>query len=68
LLTNSIGNIGGFVAPATFGILEQKTGSIEGGLSGLAAMSVLAAIVVFFTRLGPDAPRAELRSKVAHLR
>lgn len=29
-LINSIGNLGGFVAPATFGLLEQRTGSIQG--------------------------------------
>ncbi|MBC8747498.1 MULTISPECIES: MFS transporter [Paraburkholderia] len=50
-LINSIGNLGGFVAPATFGLLEQKTGSIEGGLTGLAVMSVVAAGVVFLTRM-----------------
>ncbi|MEX3859179.1 MFS transporter [Paraburkholderia sp. BR10923] len=52
-LINSIGNLGGFVAPATFGFLEQKTGSIEGGLTGLAVMSVIAAGVVFFSRMSP---------------
>jgi sugar phosphate permease len=52
-LINSIGNLGGFVAPATFGLLEQKTGSIEGGLIGLAVMSVVAAGVVFFSRMSP---------------
>ncbi|MBB5407734.1 sugar phosphate permease [Paraburkholderia sp. HC6.4b] len=52
-LINSIGNLGGFVAPATFGFLEQKTGSIEGGLTGLAVMSVVAAGVVFFSRMSP---------------
>jgi sugar phosphate permease len=52
-LINSIGNLGGFVAPATFGFLEQRTGSIEGGLTGLAVMSVVAAGVVFFSRMSP---------------
>jgi sugar phosphate permease len=52
-LINSIGNLGGFVAPATFGLLEQRTGSIEGGLTGLAVMSVVAAGVVFFSRMAP---------------
>jgi len=49
-LINSVGNLGGFVAPTTFGLLEQHTGSIQGGLYALAATSVLAAIVVFFAR------------------
>ncbi|SPB13727.1 major facilitator transporter [Caballeronia novacaledonica] len=56
-LINSIGNLGGFVAPATFGFLEQKTGSIQGGLTGLAVMSVVAAGVVFFARVTPRAGR-----------
>ena len=61
-LINSIGNLGGFVAPTTFGLLEEQTGSIQGGLYGLAVTSVLAAIVVFFVRTKPrsaaDAPHA----------
>jgi MFS family permease len=56
-LINSIGNLGGFVAPTTFGILEQKTGSIQGGLYGLATASLLAAILVFFARSTPK-PKA----------
>jgi nitrate/nitrite transporter NarK len=59
-LINSIGNLGGFVAPTAFGFLEQKTGSIEGGLYGLAATSLVAAVVIFFARTAPrgDALRA----------
>ncbi|MCW5298587.1 MFS transporter [Herbaspirillum lusitanum] len=49
-LINSLGNLGGFVAPTTFGFLEQRTGSIQGGLYALAATSVVAAVVVFFAR------------------
>ncbi|TBW11046.1 MFS transporter [Azotobacter chroococcum] len=52
-LINSVGNLGGFVAPTTFGLLEQHAGSIQGGLYALAATSVLAAIVVFFARTRP---------------
>lgn len=62
-LINSVGNLGGFVAPTTFGLLEQQTGSIQGGLYGLAVTSVLAAIAIFFVRTRPkgattDAPKA----------
>ena len=57
-LINSIGNLGGFVAPTTFGFLEQTTGSIQGGLYGLAGTSVLAAILVFFAKTSPSAMRA----------
>ncbi|NWD67065.1 MFS transporter [Pseudomonas gingeri] len=52
-LINSIGNLGGFVAPTAFGFLEQTTGSIEGGLYGLAATSLVAAVVIFFARTTP---------------
>jgi sugar phosphate permease len=59
-LINSIGNLGGFVALAAFGLLEQKTGSIEGGLTGLALMSVVAAGVVFLSRMKPREGRSAL--------
>jgi MFS family permease len=49
-LINSLGNLGGFVAPTAFGILEQQTGSIQGGLYGLTATSIIAAILVFTVR------------------
>ncbi|WP_297837081.1 MFS transporter [Pseudomonas sp.] len=49
-LINSLGNLGGFFAPATFGWLEEHTGSIQGGLYGLAGTSIIAAIIVFYAR------------------
>jgi sugar phosphate permease len=54
-LINSLGNLGGFVAPATFGFLEKHTGSIQGGLYGLSIASILAALLVF--RTSRDAAR-----------
>ncbi|QLL11359.1 MFS transporter [Pseudomonas chlororaphis] len=65
-LINSIGNLGGFVAPATFGLLEQRTGSIQGGLYGLAATSIIAAIIVFFARTRPKAVAAPAPLGEAH--
>jgi MFS family permease len=56
-LINSVGNLGGFVAPTTFGLLEQHTGSIQGGLYGLAGTSIIAAIIVFAARNVPK-PKA----------
>jgi sugar phosphate permease len=50
-LINSIGNLGGFVAPSVFGILQEKTGSVVGGLYGLAVTSILASIIVFALRM-----------------
>ncbi|AON53396.1 MFS transporter [Herbaspirillum seropedicae] len=55
-LINSLGNLGGFFAPATFGYLEQKTGSIQGGLFALSGASLLAAVLVFLARARPAAP------------
>ncbi|MBB5390737.1 MULTISPECIES: MFS transporter [unclassified Herbaspirillum] len=52
-LINSLGNLGGFFAPAAFGYLEQKTGSIQGGLYALSIASVLAAVLVFLARTRP---------------
>lgn len=49
-LVNSIGNLGGFVAPAAFGLLEERTGSVGGGLAGLTAVALVAAVAVLFTR------------------
>ena len=67
-LVNSIGNLGGFVAPATFGILEQTTGSIQGGLYGLAGTSILAAIIVFFAKTTPTIePPGASAGGTAHL-
>jgi len=57
-LINSVGNLGGFVAPTAFGFLEETTGSIEGGLYGLAATSLVAAIVIFFARTTPKASQS----------
>ena len=57
-LINSLGNLGGFVAPTVFGILEERTGSIQGGLYGLAATSLVAAIVIFFARTKPKGDKA----------
>ncbi|TSA33763.1 MAG: MFS transporter [Opitutales bacterium] len=49
-LINSIGNLGGFVAPYAFGWLTVHTGSIQGGLYGLALSSLVAAALVFRAR------------------
>ncbi|WP_028225689.1 MFS transporter [Paraburkholderia ferrariae] len=52
-LINSIGNLGGFFAPATFGYLQQHTGSITGGLYGLGVTSLIAAAASFLARHRP---------------
>jgi nitrate/nitrite transporter NarK len=54
-LINSIGNLGGFVAPWVFGNLEKATGSVQYGLYGLAIASVLAAGLVLLVRTKPEA-------------
>jgi sugar phosphate permease len=52
-LINSLGNLGGFVAPTVFGYLEKRTGSVRYGLYGLALSSVLTAGLLFFVRTKP---------------
>ncbi|CAI8703128.1 Quinolone resistance transporter [Pseudomonas sp. IT-P258] len=64
-LINSVGNLGGFVAPTTFGLLEERTGSIQGGLYGLAATSIIAAIIVFAARNKPKSAPAVESAKAA---
>ncbi len=54
-LINSLGNLGGFVAPYAFGWLKEHTGSIQGGLYALALSSVLAAGLVCLARARPKA-------------
>jgi len=49
-LINSLGNLGGFFAPAAFGYLQQRTGSISGGLYGLGVISVVAAASAFLAK------------------
>jgi len=49
-LINSVGNLGGFFAPATIGYLQQHTGSVSGGLYGLGVASLVAAAAAFLTR------------------
>ena len=64
-MINSVGNLGGFVAPTTFGLLEERTGSIQGGLYGLAATSIIAAIIVFAARNTPKAVSITTTAKPA---
>ncbi|MFJ2110703.1 MULTISPECIES: MFS transporter [unclassified Streptomyces] len=51
-LVNSIGNLGGFVSPTVFGVLEDTTGSTEGGLIGLSVVGVIAAVTVALVKGG----------------
>ncbi|MFM7244946.1 MAG: MFS transporter [Planctomycetaceae bacterium] len=60
-LINSVGNLGGFVAPTVFGILEHRTGSIRGGLLGLAAASAATAGLVLLARSRPLSPAAGIQ-------
>ena len=49
-IINSLGNLGGFVAPFGFGIIKEQTGSVVPGLFALAAASTVAAILVYFLK------------------
>lgn len=45
-LINALGNLGGFAAPAAFGLIKEQTGSIQGGLLGLTASSLIGLVLV----------------------
>jgi MFS family permease len=47
---NSVGNLGGFVAPFSFGLIQEATGSVTWGLYALAACSAIAAATVLLIR------------------
>jgi nitrate/nitrite transporter NarK len=49
-IINSLGNLGGFVAPFGFGIIKEQTGSVIPGLFALAAASTIAAALVYFLK------------------
>ena len=54
-LINSLGNLGGWAAPITFGWIKQNTGSVYYGLYFLAFTSLVTAALVFATRPKPQA-------------
>ncbi|MGW8378055.1 MFS transporter [Streptomyces sp. ODS28] len=47
---NSLGNLGGFVAPFGFGLVKEATGKVTYGLYALALTSLIAALLVFLVR------------------
>ncbi|MFD7920238.1 MFS transporter [Streptomyces sp. NPDC059740] len=49
-LVNSLGNLGGFVAPYGFGLVKEATGQVTWGLYALAAASVVGAVLVLLVR------------------
>ena len=49
-IINSLGNLGGFVAPFGFGLIKQATGQVTWGLYALAAASAIAAASVLLVR------------------
>ena len=49
-IINSLGNLGGFVAPFGFGIIKEQTGSVAPGLFALASASTVAAGLVYFLK------------------
>ena len=49
-IINSLGNLGGFVAPFGFGLIKEQTGSVVPGLFALAAASTVAAGLVYFLK------------------
>ncbi|MBN9792644.1 MFS transporter [Pseudonocardia sp. TMWB2A] len=58
-LINSLGNLGGFVAPTAFGLIEENTGSTDLAMYGLSIASVLAAGLCLLIRAVPRAEAGE---------
>lgn len=64
-IINSLGNLGGFVAPFGFGLIKEATGEVTWGLYALAAASLLAAAAVYLMKapgrvIDPDRPDGDL--------
>ena len=57
-LINLAGNIGGFIAPLTIGLLVQTTKSFHTGFLFMILSLVLGAVLVAMVRLGPAESRA----------
>nr|WP_189938029.1 MFS transporter [Streptomyces sulfonofaciens] len=64
-LINSLGNLGGFVAPTAFGLIEDATGSTRAGLVGLTVIGFLAALSVLLVRGGGRNDRVRAASAPA---
>ncbi|MFF2346786.1 MFS transporter [Pseudarthrobacter sp. NPDC058119] len=62
-IINSLGNLGGFVAPFGFGIIKEQTGSVIPGLFALAAASAVAAGLVYFLKERRKGSQAEAGSQ-----
>jgi len=58
-IINSLGNLGGFVAPFGFGLIKEQTGSVVPGLFALAAASAIAAGLVYWLKERKTATDAE---------
>jgi len=54
-IINSLGNLGGFVAPFGFGLIKQATGEVTWGLYALAAASAIAAASTLLIRKSTQA-------------
>lgn len=69
-MVNSLGNLGGFVAPYIVGILRDATGNSQSGLTFLAACLAITAVATYlYARKRPEgvsAPRATAPAADSH--
>lgn len=65
-LINSIGNLGGFVAPTLLGQVQERTGSVSTGLLIVAGISVVALAGCAFLRYQHGGPISEEESPAQH--
>jgi ACS family tartrate transporter-like MFS transporter len=61
-MINAVGNLGGYVGPFVVGWIKDSTQSFEAGLYFLAACSLMAAILTFFSARAAGDPAAIARA------
>jgi nitrate/nitrite transporter NarK len=62
----TVGNLGGYVAPITLGLVKQSTGRLEDGLYTLAAAMIIGSVLMMLlTKLRSAAPASYKRPDVS---
>lgn len=65
-LMATVGNLGGYVAPITLGLVKQSTGRLEDGLYTLAAAMIIGSVLMMLlTKLRSAAPASYKRPDVS---
>lgn len=65
---NCLGALSGLFAPWLIGAIRQETGSFQGGLTSVAAMSLISLLVLLALPLAHATPRGAMRPAPLHER